>query len=142
MVGPLHPLLLIFQVALWPLWLFFLWAYQPDPNDPQDETEPAVEDPLLPERPDRGQVRFRILWLAAIPLAALAAFQAYQIAHAPPDARLSRIISTVSALAVFAGLVLFKFFYPDRRIPRVAVVVLALILIAIAALVGHHSTSR
>ena len=32
-VGGLNPLLLVIQVAFWPLWLLFLWAYAPEDDD-------------------------------------------------------------------------------------------------------------
>ncbi len=36
LVGGSHPLLFVIEIALWPLWLLFLWAYQPGEDD--DET--------------------------------------------------------------------------------------------------------
>jgi hypothetical protein len=37
MVGGFHPILFFVQIALWPLWLLFLWAHQPDANDDDEE---------------------------------------------------------------------------------------------------------
>ncbi len=31
--GGLHPVLLVIQIAFWPLWLLFLWAYAPEQDD-------------------------------------------------------------------------------------------------------------
>jgi hypothetical protein len=138
-LGALHPLSLLLQIVLWPLWLTFLWAYQPDPDDPSDEAPPAAADPI-PARPmEPRQNRFRILRFAAISLATFAIFQAYRFAQAPPGQRSFRIITTVSGLSVFAGIAVFKFFYPERSISRIAIVLITLLLIAIAVLFRHHS---
>jgi len=32
-VGSFHPVLFFIQIALWPLWLLFLWTYQPDDDN-------------------------------------------------------------------------------------------------------------
>ena len=40
MVGASHPLVFIIQVALWPLWILFLWAYQPD--DAEDDDDQSI----------------------------------------------------------------------------------------------------
>jgi hypothetical protein len=138
-LGALHPLSLLLQVVLWPLWLTFLWAYQPDSDDGSDEEPTAIADPI-PARPmEPGPDRFRILRFAAISLTTFAILQAYRFAQAPPDKRSFQIITTVSGLSVLAGLVLFKFFYPERSISRIALVVITLVLIAIAVIFGHHS---
>jgi hypothetical protein len=139
LVGPFHPILFLLQVALWPLWFLFLWAYQPDPDDTNDEAPPAVADPIVVRPMEPRQDRFRILWLAAIPLAAFTIFQAYLIAKAPPDLRPFKIITTISTSSILVGMVLFKFFYPERSISRIALVAITLILIAIAVIFRHHS---
>ena len=33
MAGTFHPVVFLIQVALWPLWLFFLWACEPDDEE-------------------------------------------------------------------------------------------------------------
>jgi len=138
MAGPLHPILFLLQIVLWPLWLTFLWAYQPEPNDPSDEAPAAVADPVLETPMEPRPDRFRVLRFAAISLTTFAIFQAYRFAQAPPDKRSFQIITTVSGLSVLAGMALFKFFYPERSISRIAVLVITLVLIAIAVIFGHR----
>ena len=35
-----HPIVFLIQIALWPFWLLFLWAYQLD--DDEDNDDPSI----------------------------------------------------------------------------------------------------
>ena len=36
MVGAFNPILFFVQVALWPLWILYLWAFQPNKDNEDD----------------------------------------------------------------------------------------------------------
>ena len=83
----------------------------------------------------------RYVWLAAIPGAMIIAWRVYVATQSTPGERPFAIVSVVSVLAVVGGLALHRYLRPEQRVSKIALVVIALVLIFIAVLFRHQTAS-